>query len=160
MPTFRRTLTAAAALAVLAPFAATGCGLLHTDRCRSVPESRYTAMESLPELDLAPPGARPQGPTADGRSCVDGDGENMLGTGRSYLYDGEAAVLKAFYAAELPGRGWTDGRSTRSFESCFTKRTEAGATVLKVALPYPGEPGGHYTLAVTVAVEGEADCAW
>ncbi|MFF7588740.1 hypothetical protein ACFZCK_14765 [Kitasatospora purpeofusca] len=159
MPTLRRTLTATAALAVVLPLVTAGCGVLPgADRCGGQ-QPRLTALRQLAELALAPDGSRPvDGPEPDAE-CVDGDGENMLTAGLTYGYPDTMATVHAYYAAELPARGWTPRRTEVAGDSCYGRETAAGATLLRISGPRVGQPGGRYLLTAEAAIEGEPSCA-
>ncbi|MFD4904090.1 hypothetical protein [Kitasatospora purpeofusca] len=159
MPIARRTLTAAAVLAVVVPLVTAGCGVLPgADRCGGQ-QPRLTALRQLEELALAPDGSRPvDGPEPDAE-CVDGDGENMLTAGLTYGYPDTMAPVHAYYAAELPARGWTPRRTGVVGDSCYGRETAAGATLLRISGPRVGQPGGHYLLTAEAAIEGEPSCA-
>ncbi|MFD9064502.1 hypothetical protein ACFVZ3_23615 [Kitasatospora purpeofusca] len=155
----RRTLAATAVLAVLAPLAAAGCGVLPgADRCGGQ-QPRLTALRQLEELALAPAGSQPvDGPEPDAE-CVDGDGENMLTAGLTYGYPDTMAPVHAYYAAELPARGWTPRRTEVVGDSCYGRETAAGATLLRISGPKLGRPNGRYLLTAEAAIEGEPSCA-
>ncbi|MFD8320176.1 hypothetical protein [Kitasatospora purpeofusca] len=155
----RRTLAATAVLAVLAPLAAAGCGVLPgADRCGGQ-QPRLTALRHLDELALAPAGSQSvDGPEPDAE-CVDGDGENMLTAGLTYGYPDTMAPVHAYYAAELPARGWTPRRTEVVGDSCYGRETAAGATLLRISGPKLGQSNGRYLLTAEAAIEGEPSCA-
>ncbi|MFF8774034.1 hypothetical protein [Kitasatospora sp. NPDC015120] len=157
--TFARTVPLVAACLV-ASLAAVGLGVLvlrDGDRCGSGQQARLAGLAGLEELRLAPAGARPDG-EAVSTECVDGDGENLLVAAVGYDHPGPPVPVQEYYAAELAARGWTPGRAGRIGETCYTRRTAAGPTVLRVGPPHAARD--HYALVAEAAIEGEADCSW
>ncbi|MCX5214892.1 hypothetical protein OG689_37500 [Kitasatospora sp. NBC_00240] len=156
-PQLVRTLAVLAALVLVALGGLALLGGL-SDGCDGQ-SHRLSALQQIDAFRTVPDGSRPTSAPEPGAECVDDSGDAMLYASQDYPYTGTPAQVTDFYLAALPKLGWGAQPSPRAGETCFTRETDAGWTVLRIRFADANLQDQAYRLFAEAAVDGRTTCS-